>query len=51
MKFYSHYFDLLNTNRRIIFISVCGNLNLYIISFFKVISIYFTKVANISFVK
>ena len=50
MKFYSLYLDLLNTNRRRLFISVKGNPNRHVISLFKVTSIHFTKVINIPFV-
>ena len=50
MKFYSLYFDMSITNKRILFISVWENPNLYVISLFKATSIYFTKVVNTPFV-
>ena len=46
MQFYFGFFDILNTNRRN-YLQVFGNPNLYVISLFKVTSIYFTKVVNI----
>ena len=49
MEFYSIFFDIINTNRRKLFISVWGTQ--IVISFFKTISIYFTKVINIPFCK
>ena len=50
IKIYSLYFNILNTNRRRLFISIWGNPNLHIISLFKATSIYFTKVTHIPFV-
>ena len=38
MKFYSLNFDIINTNRRIIFISVAGNPNLHVFILFTLIS-------------
>ena len=50
MKFYYLYFDILNTNRRRLFISIWENPNLHVILPFKVTNIYFTKIVNIPFV-
>ena len=50
MKFYSLYLNILNTNKRRLFISARGNPNLHVILLFKATSIHFTKVVNIHFV-
>ena len=50
IKFYSLYFNIFNTNMKILFISVFGNPNLHVIFLFKVTNIYFTNMVNIHFV-